>query len=146
MMAGETITLGVELKRFQGDEFEKSFEFQVPKDAPEMVNLAFGGGEQMPLDLAQPETIDDLIAAFHKLPKPTWLVMQYSKSGAIVDLDGERMRSLPPSAQSIMAGFGSTAGKRMPDFEFITIDTPYLIKGAAAIQLKVKSESGRTKK
>jgi hypothetical protein len=146
VMAGETITIGVSLRRFQGDTLEKSFEFQVPKDAHEMVNLAFGGGEQMPLDIAQPDSIDDLIAAFHNLPKPTWLVMQYQKSGAIVDLDGERMRGLPPSAQSIMAGFGSTEGKRLPDFEFITIDTPYIIKGAAAIQLKVKPESGRTKK
>jgi len=143
---GETITIGVRLKRFQGEEFEKQFRFEVPRQAQGVLNLNFMGAEQMQLDIAQPESVEDLIAAFKKLPSPTWLVMQYPKQGLILDYGGERLRSLPPSAQSVLSGWANTGAKLSPDFDYLTVDTPCLVRGTGALQLKIRPEPGRTKK
>jgi hypothetical protein len=143
---GDTVLIGVRLQRYQGEEFEKVVSFTVPRDARGMVLLTFAGGESMPLDIAPPESVDDLIAAFKKLPNPNWLVMQYAKPGVIVDFQGERLRSLPPSAQSLFSGPVNTQAKRSPDYDCETFETPYIIKGAGSISLKVKADSGRTKK
>ena len=145
-LPGETVTVGVRLMRFQGPEFENLFEFKIPEGSREMVSLSIVGGEQMPLDVAPPESAFDIVNAFKKLPKPTWLVMQYQKPGAFLDYAGGRLRELPPSAQALISGPGNTAAKRQQDFEFKIADTPYIIKGAAALQLIVKPEAGRIKK
>jgi hypothetical protein len=143
---GETITIGVRLKRFRGEEFEKRFLFEVPRQARGMLNLNFMGAEQMQLDIAQPESIEDLVAAFKKFPEPTWLVVQYPKPGLILDYGGERLRSLPPSVRSVLSGWANTGAKLSPDFEYLTLDASCLVRGNGALQLKVKPESGRTKK
>ena len=143
---GDTVLIGVRLQRYQGEEFEKLVNFTVPKDARGMVLLNFTGGESMPLDIAPPESVDDLIAAFKKLPNPNWLVMQYAKPGVIVDFQGERLRSLPPRAQSLFSGPVNTQARRSPDFDYETFETPYMVKGTSSLSLKVKPESGRTKK
>jgi len=118
----------------------------VPEEARGMVLLNFSGGDSMQLDMAPPESVDDLIAAFKKLPNPNWLVMQYAKPGVIVDYQGERLRSLPPSAQSLFSGPVNTQAKRSPDYDYQTFETPYIVKGMSSLSLKVKPESGRTKK
>jgi hypothetical protein len=143
---GETVIIGVRFQRFQGDEFEKVISFQVPVESRGMLLLNFAGGESMQLDMAPPETIDDLINAFKKLPSPNWLVMQYAKPGVIVDFQGERLRSLPPSAQALFSGPVNTQARRSPDYDYKTFETPYIVRGMGSLALKINPESGRTKK
>jgi len=143
---GETVLLGVRLKPYQGEEFDKTIELKIPDDAKKVFNLTVLAGENMPLDIAPPESVEDLIKAFNQIPNSNWLVLQYPKPGIILDYQGGRLRSLPPSIQSILSGWGDTKAKRTQDFEYLTYPTNYLIKGKARIQFQVINEQGRKKK
>ncbi len=140
---GDTVIIGVRLRKYQGEEVEKQILFQVPDDAKRMVMLKIMAGDQMPLDIAPPESVSDLIEAFKKLPSPKWLVVQYLKPGLAMDYAGERLKSLPPSAQVILAGKSDTKAKRAPDFAYTSYEMPYLIKGGAMLQLRIKPEVRR---
>jgi len=140
---GDTVMIGVRLRKFQGEEFEKQILFTVPENAQRAVNLRLMGGEQMPLDIAVPESVDDLIQAFKILPSPRWLVLQYQKPGFAIDYQGERLKSLPPSAQALLAGRADTQARPAPDFGYLFYETPYLIKGRAGIQLRIKTDTRR---
>jgi len=140
---GDTVLIGVRLRKFQGDEFEKVIEFRVPEDAKQMVLLKFMGGEQMPIDIAQPESVEDLIRAFKMIPDVKWLVVQYVKPVPAMDYEGMRLKNLPPSAQAMLAGRVDTKAKRAPDFEYYTFETPYYIRGRAMLALRVISDTGR---
>jgi len=143
---GETVLLGVRLKPYQKEEFDKIIQLKIPDDAKKVFNITVLGGENMTLDIAPPESVENLIKAFKQIPNSTWLVLQYPKPGIILDYQGERLRSLPPSIQSILSGWGDTKAKRTQDFEYLTYPTNYLIKGKARIQFQVINEQGRKKK
>jgi len=143
---GDSVTIGVRLRKYQGEEFEKVINFKIPMDAQGGISLNIMGGSQMPLDIAAPESIDDLINVFKKVPSPTWLVVQYQQPGVIVDYQGERMRGLPPSAQALFSGWANTEARRSPDFAYLTFDMPYIIKGAGALRFLIKPETERGKK
>ncbi len=140
---GDTVIIGVRLKKFQGEELEKQIEFKVPEDAKRMLLLKLMGGEQMPLDIAQPESVDDLIRAFRQLPSPEWLVVQYQNPGFAVDYQGERMKALPASVLALLSGKTDSRARPAPDLEYLTFEMPFLIKGRAAIQLKLKNDPRR---
>jgi len=138
---GETILLGIRFKVFQGEEFEKIIPFQVPLDAGRSISLRFFGGEIMPLDVAPPTSLDDLLKAFEKIPSPKWLVLRYSKRGLIYDREGKRLRDLPPSIRAIIGGKADTSTKKSPDYNYHIYPMPYIIRGSAGLRLRVKPPS-----
>jgi len=136
---GEKVLIGVRFQVYQGGEFEKKIIFQIPKESQRQLMVSLIGGENMPPDIAPPDSLEDLIQAIKKLPSPRWLVLRYSKPGLILDEQGKRLRSLPPSAQRLISGKTNSRARRVAEYDYQVYPMPYIIRGGASLRFKIKA-------
>jgi len=96
---GKKTYVDVELTRFDGKPIVDRVPFHVPASlAGSIVRLEVTSGDSAPLDVAPPQTVDDLVRAFRKLlPGNVYAVTLYTADeGAAID--GRLIRDLPASA------------------------------------------------
>jgi hypothetical protein len=136
---GDTVTVYVRLKPFQAAEEEAVLRIQVPEQAEEKFSIRVAGGSQMAPDVAPPQSVDDLIAALHKLYPARSLVAGYSLPGRGVDLMGQRLRRLPASVVSVLTPASATSARAIPESRTLVQEVPYVVVGSDEIQVKVRT-------
>ncbi len=96
---GKRNYVDVLMKTYDGEDFVERVPFDVPADlAGSIVRLQVVAGDSAGVDAAPPKTLDDLLAAFHKLMPGNVLVVILFSADEGIAIDGKLVRDLPASA------------------------------------------------
>ncbi|MFP4029046.1 MAG: hypothetical protein ACLFWL_14745, partial [Candidatus Brocadiia bacterium] len=148
-LPGETITVWVRLREFQGDDKVVKMTLKVPEDARPgstaqiLVCDAFTARSiEAGLDpgFFAPDSFEDLLMLIEEVPQSTHLHLRASFIREGLRYDGEAMPHLPSSAVNILA-FGSESGKAMPLNRDVksTVKTPWVVAGAQSSAITIGS-------
>jgi hypothetical protein len=139
---GKRAHVEVELTRFDGTPVVDKVPFLVPdKLAGSIVRLEVSAGDSAPLDIAPPQSVNDMVAAFRKLlPGNVYAVTLYTADeGAAID--GRLVRDMPSSALDKL--HTSAATPRIGTYRSIARSTSKasrVINGKQSILVKVRDK------
>ena len=136
---GQTVTVRVTLKPYRAPEEEVALAVRVPEEARDRFTIEITGGSQMSPDVAEPESVEDLVQAIGKLYPARALVASYSLPGRGVDLRGQRYRRLPPSVVSVLTPASATEARTVSETRTLVQKVPYVVLGADQIEIKVRN-------
>ena len=136
---GQTVTVRVLLKPYQAPAEEVSLQVRVPEEARDRLTLEVTGGGQLPPDVAEPESVEDLIQAIGKLYPARSLVVSYRLPERGVDLRGQRYRRLPPSVVSALTPASATEAQTISELRTLVQKVPYVVLGSDQIEIKVRT-------
>jgi hypothetical protein len=98
------------------------------------------GGNQMEPDTATPQSVPDMVKFLATLYPADSLILSFRLPGQGVDLKGQRLRTLPPSVNSILQPQNATLTSATGDVVTQVRPTPYVIIGEQRITLKIKED------
>lgn len=142
--AGEKVKLIVNLRTI--DSIEKQIE--VPLDIPlfagdKNIEIEVAGGNNATLELAPPESLDDLIDVWQKQYSSSSIVTTIFTSEKGIGINGKLLNNLPPSViDTIAVSNGQLEGREIKGNIKSVISTPYILNGRKKISLEVKRNIG----
>ncbi len=136
---GSTIEVGVSLRPYGGEPVEYKFPVSVPDDDVKQLSLKIIGGDNAPPDAAYPEDVAGMIKFMHAVYPSDSLVVVYQVPGMGVDVNGNRLHSLPPSVSSMLQPKNARDNDAAPETTVLAQKTPYVIVGAQRITIRVKT-------
>lgn len=145
--AGGTVGLTVTLRPYGGaPAVNYRFQIKVPEgDNVKALRVMVTGGMRALPDAAPPDSIPDMIKFMKALYPTNFLVVTCLGPGLGVDLDGNRLRGLPPSVVSMLQPPNATLATAAPELLIQAQETPYVIGGQQRIMLKVRNPGTRKK-
>jgi hypothetical protein len=136
---GERNYVDVVLAAYDGKDIVERLPFDVPRSlAGSIVRLAVAPGDAAPLDVAPPEDLPQLIAAFKQLlPGNVVTVTLYTAESGVA-IDGTLVRDLPASALDRLAiGSGTERSSPYKAIARSTAPSTRVLNGAKALLVRV---------
>ncbi len=130
------------MERYDNKKIVQSIPFNVPKRlAGSVVKLEVVPGDVARLDVAPPENLDDMMAAFRKLlPGNIFAVTLYTAEQGVA-IDGKLVRDLPASAlDRLRTGSRSQRASGYKQIVRSTTPSKRVINGRKSILVKVADE------
>ncbi len=142
---GEKLRVSVGIRPFGRGLEAYHFDVDVPDD-PSLRKLSMkvtGGSRTIP-DAAPPRGVANMIDLMGKVIPSDHLVISYRTPESGVDIDGTRMKNLPPSVSSAFQPKNSVNARPVSDMVMLSEKTPYVIIGSTGISLDINN--GKKKK
>lgn len=136
---GGTAVLGVILRPYAKEPVEYRFLINVPDDPSiKQLQIKIGGGSRATPDEAMPRSVPDMIRYMDAVYSADHLVATYRAPGHGVDVKGRRLKSLPPSINSMLRPTNATETGGAPQIVRLSQKTPYVVVGSQRITLRVR--------
>lgn len=144
---GSTLDVGVVLRPYNQAPTVMHLAVPVPQDLEARAfKIKISGGNRADADAAAPRSVSDMITFMHSVHESTLLVVSYAAPGQGVDVQGQRLRDLPPSIASMLTPKNDTEAGDAPKLVITSEQTPYVIVGAQTLTLPVKNaEAGKNR-
>jgi hypothetical protein len=137
---GTTLDVGVVLRPYNEAATVMHLLVPVPKDlSARAFKIKIAGGNRAEADTAAPRSVADMITFMHAVHESTLLTVTYAAPGQGVDVQGKRLRDLPPSVASTFTPKNDTEAGDAPLLVILTEPSPYVIVGSQSLTLPVKN-------
>ena len=140
--AGKTVNLTVVLRKYNGGDVSEVIPLKIPRElAGQLVRVEVTPGDMVRPDIAPPESLDDLIAAFRKFLPANTLVAQLYVPDEGVTLGGKILPDLPDSA--LDTARPATTTRRGDSYRTalrVVVPASRVVLGRAELTLKVQDE------
>lgn len=140
--AGKTVPITVVLRKYDGGDVTETIPVKIPKElAGQLVRVEVSPGDMVRPDIAPPESLDDLIAAFRKFLPANTLVAQLYVPDEGVTLGGKIVPDLPDSA--LDTARPATTTRRGDVYRTalrVVVPASRVVLGRAELTLKVQDE------
>jgi len=131
--------LGVVLKPYGEDPKTYRFQVKIPDDKGlKQIVLQVTGGNDAAPDEAMPETVTDMFRFLAAVYPSDYLVATYQAPGRGVDVEGRRLKMLPPSVSSLLQPPNANQTGGAAERVTLTLKTPYVIVGGQRIKVSIK--------
>jgi len=139
---GDTVKLFVKLSPYDSpDPVVYSFEVNIPDDETmRRVTVMVSGGSRARPDQAVPRGVPDMIRFMDAVYPSDRLVIMWQTKSEGVDVDGIRLRDLPPSVTSMLQPNNSTETGGVRGREYRSLETPYVVVGAERVVIDVNGK------
>jgi hypothetical protein len=138
--AGETVTLNVTLRPYNGREVKREIKVEIPSGMPaDSYEIAVGGGNRIPPDVAEPTSVGDLLRLLKAPYRSDALVAVLELPSIGTRQSGFTLQKLPFSVFGTLISNTSTGVTIAQDDARTLVPCEWVVSGRKSVKIQVKA-------